>query len=114
METVEITFGPLRPGAGPFLCDQLAALLANRPDAAVVVCDVSAVERPTPADLDHLAQVRLAARRVGRDLVLRGVGPRPQLVLVLVLTGLGGVFGGEAGEPSSIRGVGGESHGQPP
>ncbi|MEU0119113.1 hypothetical protein ABZ137_36900 [Streptomyces bobili] len=42
-------------------------LLTTHPDAAVVVRDVSAVERATAADLDHLAQLRLAARRVGRD-----------------------------------------------
>ncbi|MDX3515215.1 hypothetical protein [Streptomyces caniscabiei] len=73
---MEITFGPLPPGDGLRICDQLAVLLTNPPDAAVVVCDVSAVERPTPADLDHLAQLRLAARRAGRDVVLRGFRPR--------------------------------------
>lgn len=90
MDTVEIISARSHPGAGPCLCDQLALLLTNHPDAAVVVCDVSAVERPTLADLDHLAQLRLAARRAGRNLVLRGVGPRLQLLLVL--TGLGEVF----------------------
>ncbi|MDQ0910124.1 hypothetical protein QFZ22_006109 [Streptomyces canus] len=41
-------------------------MLTTHPDAAVVVCDVCAVERATAADLDHLAQLRPAARRTGR------------------------------------------------
>jgi hypothetical protein len=104
------------PGLGrASVTPQLAVLLTNHPSAAVVVCDVSAVERPTPAALDRLAQLRPATRRASRDLVLRGVGPRLQLLVpVLVLTGLGEVFGGETGEPSDLRGVGGEPHGQPP
>jgi anti-anti-sigma regulatory factor len=109
METLLFDVGPLPPGAGPFLCDQLAALLADRPDAAVVVCDVSAVERPTPADLDHLARLRLTARRADRELVLRGVGPR--LSLLLALTGLGEVFGFEGGESDP---GGGQPHREPP
>ncbi|MET8541461.1 STAS domain-containing protein [Kitasatospora sp. NPDC004799] len=94
METLEFALGPLPGGAGPFLCDQLAALLAEHPEGRVVVCDVSALRRPAPADLDHLARLRLTARRAGRQVVLRGVGPR--LRLLLVLTGLAEVFADEA------------------
>lgn len=105
METVEFTVGPLPPGAGPFLTDQLAALLADHPSAVVVRCEVSAVERPTPADLDHLARLRLTARQAGRELVLAGVPPR--LRLLLELTGLAEVFG--------CSGIGaGQPHREPP
>ncbi|MDH6138578.1 ABC-type transporter Mla MlaB component [Kitasatospora sp. GP30] len=105
METVEFTVGPLPPGAGPFLTGRLAALLADHPSAVVVRCEVSAVERPTPADLDHLARLRLTARRAGRELVLAGVPPR--LRLLLELTGLAQVFG--------CSGVGaGQPHREPP
>jgi anti-anti-sigma regulatory factor len=77
-------------GAAPFLCDQLAALL-DRSAARVVVCDVAGLERPGPADLDHLARLRTTARRHGREMRLRGV--RPELRLLLELTGLWSVLG---------------------
>lgn len=111
MKRVVFTLDQLGPGAGPFLCDQLAALLTDRPDAVVVVCDVSALERPTPADLDHLGKLRTTARRMGRDLELSGVGPR--LRLLLTLTGLEGTLGREA-DASDPGGVGGQPHGQAP
>ncbi|AEW98315.1 hypothetical protein SCATT_p01220 (plasmid) [Streptantibioticus cattleyicolor NRRL 8057 = DSM 46488] len=105
------TVGQLRCGAGPFLCDQLAASLADRPEAVVVVCDVSAADRPTPADLDHLARLRTTARRMGCDLVLRGASPR--LRLLLALTGLeeGFGYGDDASDPG---GVGGQPRRQVP
>ncbi|MEZ0067248.1 anti-anti-sigma regulatory factor [Streptacidiphilus sp. MAP12-20] len=111
MKTVVFTLDQLGPGSGPFLCDQLAALLADHPEAVVVICDVSALEHPMPADLDHLARLRLTARRAGRELVLRGVGAR--LRLLLTLTGLAEAFGCEA-EASAPGGVGGQPHGQAP
>jgi anti-anti-sigma regulatory factor len=97
METITFTVGPLPPGAGPFLTDQLAALLAHHPEATLVVCEVAAIERPTAADLDHLARLRLTARRAGRELVL--ADPPERLRLLLMLTGLDdpSVVGG--GEP---------------
>lgn len=57
--------------------------------------DVSAIDRPTRADLEWLARRRLDARRRGYELVLTGVGER--LRLLLALTGLDEVFliGGE-------------------
>ncbi|MFB7666970.1 hypothetical protein ACFC1R_23980 [Kitasatospora sp. NPDC056138] len=112
METVEFTLVPPPPGAGPFLADRLAALLTARPDAALVICDVSAVDRPGPADLDHLARLRLIARRAGRELLLRGAGPR--LRLLLALTGLGEVLGETADGPSAPGSVGGQPHGESP
>jgi anti-anti-sigma regulatory factor len=101
----------LAPGAGPALCDRLAALLTDRPDAAIVVCDVSGIERPTPADLDHLARLRITARRMGRDLLLRGAGPR--LRLLLTLTGLAEVLRCEAGG-SGPGGAGGQPRREAP
>jgi hypothetical protein len=89
--TVVFELGPLAAGAGPFLCDQLTALLLDRPEADTVICDVAALERPTPQDLDHLGRLRVAAARLDRRVRLRGVGVR--LGLVLTLTGLGDVFG---------------------
>jgi hypothetical protein len=83
---VLIRLGPLAPGAGPFLADQLTALLLDRPDTRIVVCDVSLLDRPTPVDLDHLGRLALAAGRQRCGLRLRGTPDR--LRLLLVLTGL--------------------------
>lgn len=93
-DTVSFDVRQMASGAGPFLCDQLAALLLEHPDARNVVCDVRSLVRPTPADLDHLARLRVVAARMERALRLRNVGP--QLRLLLMLTGLDEVFGGEA------------------
>lgn len=76
-------------GAAPFLCNQLAAILEGSA-ARTVVCDVAGLERPGPADLDHLARLRATARRHGREMRLRGV--RPELRLLLELTGLSSVL----------------------
>jgi anti-anti-sigma regulatory factor len=53
--------------------------------------DVSAIDRPTRADLEQLARLRLDAGRRGYDLELTGVGER--LRLLLELTGLDEAFG---------------------
>ncbi|MEU8590161.1 hypothetical protein AB0C59_24645 [Streptomyces sp. NPDC048664] len=90
METVEFPLTPLPPGSGEALAERLAALLAARADAVVVVCEVSALVEPTAADLDHLARLRLAARRAGREFVLRDAGPA--LRSLLTLTGLAEVL----------------------
>ena len=90
-DAVVFELGPLAAGAAPFLCDQLTALLLERPDARMVWCDVSAIVRPTPSDLDHLARLRVAAARLDRTVRLQGVAPR--LAMVLTLTGLAEVFG---------------------
>ncbi|MGV9252039.1 hypothetical protein [Streptomyces sp. NPDC003697] len=109
MESVEFGLGPLALGAGVFLADQLAALLTARPEAGVVVCDVSAVEQPRAVDLEHLSRLRLTAQRAGRALVLRGVGPR--LGLLLALIGLGEVFVGDVDRPSAADGAKGQPRG---
>jgi hypothetical protein len=80
----------LGPGAAPFLCDQLTAALADRPDVTTVLCDVGSIQRPTPHDLDHLARLRSTAMRLDRALRLRNASP--QLRLLLELTGLGEVL----------------------
>ncbi|GAA4854982.1 hypothetical protein [Kitasatospora terrestris] len=83
--------------------EELADLLADRPDVRLVVCEVGRLTAPGPADLDRLARLRLAARRAGAGLVLRGAGPR--LRLLLALTGLDGVLADD--EPSA---AGGQPH----
>jgi hypothetical protein len=90
-DSVSFDVRQLASGAGPFLNDQLAALLLDHPDARTVVCDVASLVRPTPADLDHLARLRVVAARTQRVLRLRNVGP--QLHLLLMLTGLSELFG---------------------
>ena len=90
-DAVVFELGPLAAGAAPFLCDQLTALLLERPEARSVWCDVSAIVRPTPSDLDHLARLRVAAARMERTVRLRGAAPR--LAVLLTLTGLAEVFG---------------------
>lgn len=52
---------------------------------------MSAIDRPTRADLEQLARLRLDAGRRGYDLELTGVGER--LRFLLELTGLDEVFG---------------------
>ncbi|ARP69013.1 hypothetical protein LK07_03615 [Streptomyces pluripotens] len=111
METVTFALSSIPSGSGAFLADQLAALLTARPDAAVVVCDVSAVDQPRAADLDHLAWLKLTTRRAGRDFVLQGVGTR--LRLLLALTGFGEVLDAEPGGPSAHDGDGGRPAGKP-
>jgi hypothetical protein len=60
---------------------------------------VSAIDRPTGADLEWLARRRLDARRRGYDIELVGAGER--LRLLLALTGLDEmlVIGGEEESP---------------
>lgn len=62
---------------------------------------MSGIERPTRADLEQLARLRLDARRRGCELVLTGAGER--LRLLLAVTGLEAVFliGGE-GAPEAV------------
>jgi len=71
------------------------------------VCDVAALVRPTPADLDQLARLRVVACRMGRTLRLGNVGPR--LGLLLELTGLAEVFGrGPGGSDADQLALGAE------
>lgn len=85
---------------GPVVAkDDLAALCARVdraaravPDGAVLVvlCDVSALDRPDLVALDVLARLRLHTVRAGGTLRLWRVGPR--LRLILDLTGLRAVL----------------------
>ncbi|MEV6637530.1 STAS domain-containing protein [Actinoplanes sp. NPDC051470] len=89
----------------PGLCAALAALM-DRGDRGVVVCDVSAVGRPTVVTVEALARLRLTARRHGRRLMLDGAGP--ELRGLLRLLGLAGELpevGREAEEREQPGGV---------
>lgn len=98
-------------GAGPAgltglvdFAEDVAALLDARPAARLVICDVAALERPRPADLDQLGRLRLATRRRGCDLVLRNAGLR--LRLLLELTGLDEVFACEGSVVGAVEDAG--------
>ncbi|MEU8821745.1 STAS domain-containing protein [Actinoplanes sp. NPDC048796] len=56
----------------------------------VVVVDVSAVTDPTVITIEALARLKLAARRHGRELRVRGA--RPRLTELASLLGLEGVL----------------------
>jgi ABC-type transporter Mla MlaB component len=65
------------------LCDRLTAIVAERP-GAVVVCDVSAVAQPDAVTVEALARLQLTARRLGRDLRIRGVDRRLRMLIAFV------------------------------
>ncbi|MFC9007982.1 STAS domain-containing protein [Streptomyces microflavus] len=67
----------------PALCTELETLL-NGPRGAPVECDVGAVERADLALVEAVARLALVARRAGRQLRLRRVGPELQGLLDLV------------------------------
>ena len=85
---VVIVLGPAAIGASA--AERAEALLAASPGTRLVVCDVAALLRPGPADLNQLGRLRMATRRRGCGLVLRNAGVR--LRLLLELTGLDEVF----------------------
>jgi ABC-type transporter Mla MlaB component len=87
---VVVIGGPIAPADVPGLCDHVRSLLDGT-DAAVVVCDVSAVATPDVGTVDALARLALAARRLGRQIHLRDA-PR-ELTELLALVGLAGVVG---------------------
>ncbi len=76
--------------AGTPFAEGVAALLDARPGTSLVVCDVAALERPGPGELDQLGRLRLVTRRRVCGLVLRNAGGR--LRLLLAVTGLDEVF----------------------
>jgi hypothetical protein len=93
-----------RPGI-PVLCARLTDLPAlRRAKVGVVICEVCGVAEPGLVVVEALARLRLAARRLGYDLRVRG--PHPRLRQLLVLTGLDGIVPIEDGSAS-------EPHGQP-
>ncbi len=66
------------------LCDIAREGLAH--GAAVVICDVRAVRRPSLGAVDLIARLALTARRGGGRVLLRG--PDPGLLALLDLVGL--------------------------
>jgi ABC-type transporter Mla MlaB component len=107
--------GPIARADLPAICGEVAALL-EATGADVGLCDVGAL----PADavaIDALARIQLAARRMGRRIVLRHVAD--DLRDLLRLVGLAGVLGIEPGGQAKQReqGVGVEEErelGDPP
>ena len=81
--------------------------------APVVECDVAGVTRPDCAAVDAVARLQLAARRRGREIVLRNASP--ELQELLELSGLTDVIrcadgsgvepGGQPEEREEARGV---------
>jgi hypothetical protein len=74
------------------LCTYLASL-----DAALVHCDVAAVE-PDLVLVEALARLQLTARRLGRR--VRVVGAGPHLRNLLHVTGLTGILNGRLDTPA--------------
>lgn len=70
--------GPITRADLPGLCERVCALL-GAPDS-VVACDVDGVE-PDAVTVDALARLQLAARRRGREVLLRNASA-PLLELV--------------------------------
>jgi ABC-type transporter Mla MlaB component len=58
-------------------------VLLEESDADLVVCDVGAVLEPDLATIDALAQLQLAARRLGRSVQLRQASKELQDLLAL-------------------------------
>ncbi|MFJ7192333.1 STAS domain-containing protein [Streptomyces bacillaris] len=118
---VLVVAGHVTRDAVPALCAELDTLLSGPgappvPDGAPpappgpVECDVGGVDRPGLALVEAVARLALVARRSGRQLVLRRVGPELQGLLDLV--GLADVVGlgepgerGESGEPVRVPGA---------
>ncbi|MET9056140.1 STAS domain-containing protein [Streptomyces bacillaris] len=117
---VLVVAGHVTRDAVPALCAELETLLSG-PGAPVpggappappglVECDVGGVDRPGLALVEAVARLALVARRSGRQLALRRVGPELQGLLDLVgladVVGLGEREGagkpGEAVEPGGV------------
>ncbi|MFB8102066.1 MULTISPECIES: STAS domain-containing protein [unclassified Streptomyces] len=76
--------GHLTRDAVPALCAELETLLNGPRGAAPVACDVGGVDRADLALVEAVARLALVARRAGRQLRLRRVGPELQGLLDLV------------------------------
>ncbi|MFT9671824.1 STAS domain-containing protein [Streptomyces rhizosphaericola] len=117
---VLVVAGHVTRDAVPALCAELETLLSG-PGAPVpggappappglVECDVGGVDRPGLALVEAVARLALVARRSGRQLALRRVGPELQGLLDLVgladVVGLGEREGagklGEAVDPGDV------------
>ena len=102
--------GPIARADLPAICGDVAALL-EATGADVALCDVGGL----PADLvaiDALARIQLAARRKGRQVVLRHAAD--DLRDMLALVGLAGALRIEPGGQAEQRkqGVGVEEEGE--
>jgi anti-anti-sigma regulatory factor len=72
----------------PALCARLTDFLRSYDrSGAVVVCDVAGIAEPSAVTVEALARLRLTARRLGADILVRGAPAR--LRQLLALTGLG-------------------------
>jgi ABC-type transporter Mla MlaB component len=81
---VEVTIdAPIGPADVAGLWERVRARLAGG-DAAVVVCDVAALTDPDAGTVEALCRLQLAARRSGRRIRLRRVGPRLRGLLDLM------------------------------
>jgi len=81
--------GPIARADIPALCGRVAALL-DATDADVVLCDATTL----PADaatVDAVARIALAARRMGRRLVLRDAAD--DLIDLIAFIGVAGALG---------------------
>jgi hypothetical protein len=91
--------GPMARADLPAICGDVAALL-EATGADVALCDVGAL----PADavaIDALARIQLAARRMGRQVVLRHAAD--DLCDLLAFIGLTGLLGIESGGQAEQR-----------
>jgi ABC-type transporter Mla MlaB component len=85
--------GPMARADLPAICGSVVAVL-EATGADVALCDVGALPADAAA-VDALARIQLAARRTGRQVVLRHVAD--DLRDLLALVGLGGVLRIEPG-----------------
>ena len=75
--------GPIERDDIPALCERVQALLRGSA-ADAVSCDVAALVHPDVGTVDALARMRLAARRLGRELHLHNVSDALHELLALV------------------------------
>jgi hypothetical protein len=84
------------------LCERVRRLMADA-DPRVVVCDVGGLESADAGTVEALARLRLVARRVGGDILLRGA--TDELIGLIAFMGLADVI--------RCGGSGLETRGQP-
>ena len=91
--------GPVARADLPAICGHVAALL-EATGADVALCDVDNLSADAVA-IDVLARIQLAARRMGRQVVLRHV--TDELRALIALVGLDGVLRIEPGRQPEQR-----------
>ena len=91
---VMVIGGPIDPADIPGLRTRVEGLLESR-DADVAVCDVAALTGPDLCTVDALAQLQLAARKMGGQIRLRQASS--ELQELVALAGLGDVLLAELG-----------------